>query len=124
MNNMETNEHVSNLGMAWEQYKQVNDARLSDAERKGYADPLYDEHMHNLSLAMEGYKERLDRLETVNSRPALAVEPETKSNDRNSPYAKAFRNYLRKGMDAGLEALQTKALSVTSDPDGGYLVTP
>src|SRR5277367_3605994 len=27
-------------------------------------------------------------------------------------------------MDAGLEALQTKALSVTSDPDGGYLVTP
>ena len=124
--NMETNEHVSGLGTTWEQYKHINDARLLDVERKGYADPLYDEHLHNLNVAMDGYKQRLDQLETVNSRPALAIEPETKSTDKNGelPYGKAFRNYLRKGMDAGLEALQTKALSVTSDPDGGYLVTP
>jgi HK97 family phage major capsid protein len=39
-------------------------------------------------------------------------------------YSKAFCNYLRKGMEGGLEMLQTKALSVGSDPDGGYLVTP
>lgn len=39
-------------------------------------------------------------------------------------YEKAFQNYLRRGMDAGLEALQIKALTVGSDPDGGYVVTP
>lgn len=36
-----------------------------------------------------------------------------------SGYTKAFCNYLRKGMDAGLEGLASG-----SDPDGGYLVTP
>jgi HK97 family phage major capsid protein len=122
--NTESTEHLSGLGTTWEQYKQVNDARLDEINRKGYADPLYDEHLHNISMAMENYKQRLDQLETVNDRPALSLDQETKSGERNTPYAKAFRNYLRKGMDAGLEALQTKALSVTSDPDGGYLVTP
>ena len=46
----------------------------------------------------------------------------------NTPYAgeykKAFTTYLRKGMDAGLEQMESKALSVGSDPDGGYTVTP
>lgn len=36
----------------------------------------------------------------------------------DSDYSKAFRNYLRKGMDAGLEGL-----TVGSYPDGGYAVT-
>lgn len=40
----------------------------------------------------------------------------------DSDYSKAFRNYLRKGMDAGLEICQ--GLSSGSDPDGGYTVTP
>ena len=121
---LETNEHLTGLGTSWEQYKQINDARLDEIERKGYADPLYDEHLRNIDVAMDNYKQRLDQIETANNRPALAVEPESKSANKNDPYGKAFRNYLRKGMDAGLEALQTKALSVSSDPDGGYLVTP
>lgn len=121
---LETNEHLTGLGTSWEQYKQINDARLDEIGRKGYADPLYDEHLRNIDVAMDNYKQRLDQIETANNRPALAVEPESKSANKNDPYGKAFRTYLRKGMDAGLEALQTKALSVSSDPDGGYLVTP
>jgi len=117
--------HVSNIGNAWEQMKSVNDARLREIERKGFADPLYDEHLNNINVALDNYKDRLNRVETAYNRPALAAsEDGVKSADRNSDYAKAFRNYLRKGMDAGLEQLATKALSVTSDPDGGYMVTP
>jgi len=119
----EITDRVNSLGNAWEQFKQVNDARLRDIERKGNSDPLYTEHLHNIGSAMDNYKNRLDRIETAFGRPELGEgSEETKAN--HNEYGKAFRNYLRKGMDAGLEALSTKALSVGSDPDGGYLVTP
>ena len=119
-------ERVNSLGHAWEQFKHINDARLREIERKGHADPLYQEHLDNISSALDNYKQRLDQIETVYNRPLLGAEAEgTKSFDpMHGEYGKAFRSYLRKGMDAGLEALQTKALSVGSDPDGGYLVTP
>ena len=121
----EITERVATLGHAWEQFKQVNDARLREVERKGHADPLYNEHLSNINSVLDNYKQRLDHIETANERPFLGGAAEQKSGERsNSEYGKAFRNYLRKGMDAGLEALQTKALSVGSDPDGGYLVTP
>lgn len=118
-------DRVASLGHAWEQFKQVNDARLNDIERKGNADPLYDEHLHKISSALDNYKSRLDQIETAYNRPTLGGEAEEyKSVRGEGEYGKAFRNYLRKGMDAGLEALSTKALSMGSDPDGGYLVTP
>lgn len=119
----EITNQVHSLGNAWEQFKQVNDARLNEIERKGNSDPLYDEHLNNISAALDNYKSRLDRVETAYNRPMLGSEAgEYKA--ANGEYGKAFCNYLRKGMDAGLENLQVKALSVGSDPDGGYLVTP
>lgn len=121
----EITDRVASLGNAWEQFKQINDARLNDIERKGNADPLYNEHLNNISTALDNYKSRLDTIETAYNRPALPVlGGEQASFKSNEPYSKAFCNYLRKGMEGGLEALQTKALSVGSDPDGGYLVTP
>ena len=121
----EITDRVSALGHAWEQFKQVNDARLNEIERKGNADPLYNEHLHNISHALDNYKTRLDNIETAYSRPLLGeMDFAYKERKSDGEYGKAFQNYLRKGMDAGLEALQTKAMSVGSDPDGGYLVTP
>lgn len=117
----EITERVSSLGNAWEQFKQINDARLREIERKGHADPLYDQHLDNISSALDNYKKRLDHIETAYSRPNGGEDAGFKSD--GGEYSKAFRNYLRKGMDGGLEALQTKALSVGSDSDGGYLVT-
>src|SRR5689334_1606402 len=104
----EITDRVSALGHAWEQFKQVNDARLRDIERKGHADPLYNEHLHNISSALDNYKQRLDQIETAYDRPALSFGEEHKSVGKKGEYSKAFCNYLRKGMDAGLEALQTK----------------
>jgi HK97 family phage major capsid protein len=45
-------------------------------------------------------------------------------NDTMALYKEAFENYLRKGVEGNLCNLETKALSVASDPDGGYLVSP
>lgn len=120
----EITEQVNALGNAWEQFKHVNDQRLNEIERKGAADGLYMEHLGRIGEALDNTKNRMDHIETVVSRPALDVETKADIQAAEAnPYRKAFCNYLRKGMDAGLEALESKSLSVGSDPDGGYLVT-
>ncbi|MGE3714876.1 MAG: phage major capsid protein, partial [Alphaproteobacteria bacterium] len=120
----EITERVHSLGNAWEQFKHINDARLNEIERKGSADPLYQENLNNISHALDNYKRRLDQIETAYDRPEAGSENTITTVTNRGEYSKAFDKYLRKGMDAGLEALQSKALSVGSDPDGGYLVTP
>ena len=115
-------EQVNALGSAWEEYKQVNDARLSEVERKGSADPLYIEHLGKIGQALDNHKQRMEAIELANARPAFGETKEAKSY-ADTTYGKAFCDYVRKGLDAGLE-MQVKALSAGSDPDGGYLVTP
>lgn len=117
----EVTERVHSLGNAWEQFKQVNDARLSELERKGYADPLYGEHLGKISDALDQHKRRMDQLETATNRPGRELFS-GKSLADVSEYKAAFDGYLRKGAEHGLEQLQSKALSVGSDANGGYLV--
>ncbi len=119
----ELTDHVHALGNAWEQFKHVNDARLNELENKGYADPLYLDHLQKISDSLDQHKRRMDRLETATVRPARDMNGERTLAD-DGEYKSAFCNYLRKGMDAGLEQIQLKALSVGTDADGGYLVTP
>jgi HK97 family phage major capsid protein len=109
----EVTETVHALGSAWEQFKQVNDTRLNEIERKGNADPLYLEHLNRIGDALDRQKRRIDTLETNNNRPGLEY---TKAGIEDiSEYRTAFCNYLRKGMESGLEQLQLKALSVTGN---------
>ena len=112
---------VNGLGNAWEQFKQVNDARLNEVEKKGAADPLYMEHLKKISDSLDNYKSRMDHMETAISRPEAVFE--SKSVHVPSEYSVAFQNYLRKGMDSGLESFQAKSLSVGNNDDGGFLVT-
>lgn len=120
----EMTERMHSIGNAWEQFKQVNDARLRDLEKKGSADPLYLEHLNKISQTLNQQKSRLDRMETANARPGVELAGSPYKGEMVSEYKSAFVTYLRKGMDAGLEAVQTKALSVGTAADGGYLITP
>ncbi len=124
MSMQEITDRISQMGNAWEEFKHVNNARLKEIEKKGHADPLYNESLNKINLALNQYKERVNRIETVYQRPASGYAVESKSAGYDSDYKKAFRMYLRKGLDAGLETLQLKSLSVGTDADGGYLVTP
>lgn len=116
-------DHLSYLGTAWEQFKQVNEARLKEIEKKGCADPLYMEHLGRINQTLDQYKQRVDRLETGFARPLLGSAEREQKSAFASEYYKAFNGYLRKGVESGLGDLQTKAISVGSDPDGGFLVT-
>ena len=118
----EATERLHSLGNAWEQFKQVNDTRLGELERKGYADPLYLEHLHKINDALDQQKHRMDRMETVQARPGREMANLGYRGDDGSEYKSAFCGYLRKGMDSALEQLQTKSLSAGTDANGGYLV--
>lgn len=126
MNLSEITDRVNRLGSAWEEFKSVNDRRLREIESKGRADPLTTQQLNTISDALDQYKSRVDRVETALGRPG--IETKAASFKAEGPYVAEYRdafcNYLRKGQDAALEAFQSKALSVSSDPDGGYLVTP
>lgn len=110
------------LGNAWEHFKHVNDTRLNEIEKKGKADILYDAQLSRISDALDQHKARMDKLETVHARPGREMKSLGYTGGNESEYKSAFNRYLRKGMDAELEVLQTKALSVGTDTAGGYLV--
>ncbi|QOG20453.1 phage major capsid protein [Bradyrhizobium sp. SEMIA] len=50
-------------------------------------------------------------------------DPEAVDLEEIKSYCKAFPVYLRKD-DKGLQGAEVKAMSIGSDPDGGYMVTP
>ncbi len=118
----EVTEGMYALGNAWEQFKHVNETRLSEIERKGSADSLYDGQLKKINDALDHYKGRLDRIETVNARPGREMKSLGYTGHDQSEYKSAFNTYLRKGSDAGLEQIQSKALSVGVDANGGFLV--
>lgn len=122
MSIQEVTEGMYALGNAWEQFKQVNEHRLNEIERKGAADSLHDGHLKKINDALDHYKSRLDRIETVNARPGREMKSLGYNGDDQAEYKSAFNMYLRKGMDSGLEQIQTKALSVGTDANGGFLV--
>lgn len=120
----EVTDRVHALGNAWEQFKSVNDRRLAEIEKKGAADPLTVEQVNRINNVMDNYKSRLSQVETALSRPAAAMEYGVKFDSPfKAEHKDAFCAYLRKGLDSQLAGLESKALSVSSDPDGGYLVT-
>lgn len=122
---MEIKEQVESLAKAWEEFKSVNDARLKEIEKKCSADTLFTGQLEKINGFIDETKSKIDKLETAAARPASSAVDESKEgNPEAIQYKKAFGSYLRKGVDNGLGDLQLKALSVNSEPDGGYLVTP
>lgn len=121
----EVTNRVQALGNAWEQFKEVNDRRLKELEKKGSSDPLYQEQLSKINNAIDGYKERIEHLETAMSRPESYDGQQAKAyTPYDKEHSKAFCGYLRKGATAELDSFETKSLSAGSNPDGGYLVTP
>lgn len=117
---------VDNLAKAWEDFKHLNDRRLNEIERKGSADPLTVNSLNKVNNTIDGFKSRLDDLETAYNRPAFVSSAKgyKGSNQDALEHKHAFIDYIRKGVESNLSALECKALSVFSDVDGGYLVTP
>lgn len=113
----ELSSKVDQIASAWESFKDINERRLTEIERKGAADPLTVEQLNKINHSIDEQKSRLNRLEATFSRPGIS---------RNVPavegHKAAFLNYLRKGVESELPKYETKALSTAQNDEGGYLV--
>ena len=137
---------INELEQAFCSFKEANDQRLREIENKGTADPLTEVKVDRLNseiemakMVAENAKKRAEAIEVaINRSPygslngseykeAECFAVEVKSSkidiDEYRSYKSAFWNYIRKN-NAGSPIEEIKALSVGSDPDGGYLVTP
>lgn len=143
---------VEGLGKTFEQFKQKNDERLAQIEKNGKADPLLEEQVNKMSSAiteLEDVKSRLEQTENALVRKSMAggdgssdkleekaaqfaamtakrrgIPANEFSGAEMAAYRKHFVNYMRKGDTYANDPENLKALSVGSDPDGGYFVEP
>lgn len=111
----------------FEAFKEANDQRLTDIERRS-ADVLVDDKVARISRALDEKMASLDRAALAARRPGLAVERHD-ARTGSTEHKAAFEAYIRSGETAGLKALETRAIetramSVGSGPDGGYLAPP
>ena len=103
---------------AFEAFKETNDERLAEIERRMSADVLVEEKVDRIGQVLDRTKARLDELTLKARRPALARDEQAAPDERKV----AFETYVRKGETGALAALERKSMSIASDADGGYLV--
>ena len=141
---------IDALHAGFEQFKKANDERLAQIEKKGSADVVTEEKLCKIEADLDkaqkiadeavlaskrqarvttdanGNAVDLDRKAqdwaSMNARRRGVVVGDFRANDMDG-YKAAFDTFVRKGEEVmGVD--ERKALSVGSDPDGGYVVYP
>jgi HK97 family phage major capsid protein len=112
---------------AFEAFKDGNDERLRELERRTSADVVTTDKVDRLNRALDETRRVVDDLALKSARPHLGGptgpgNPGSRSGAALQHKA-AFDAYVRTGDAAGLRDLEAKALSIGSNPDGGYLAT-
>ncbi len=108
---------------AFEAFKDTNDQRLALTEKRA-GDVLVEEKLARINQTIDAQARRLDDIALKGARPALGGDRHAARSQSAIEHKAAFDAYVRSGEAAGLRALEVKALSAGSNPDGGYLVPP
>jgi HK97 family phage major capsid protein len=123
----EARETFQTYRTAVEGFRDINDRRLAEVERRGSADVLTAEHVQRLETVVAGLETRMNEQMLKLNRPPLGGE--TRATERRSlvsgtslEHKRAFETYMRAGTESPLRQLEEKALSASSGQDGGYTV--
>lgn len=107
---------------AFEDFKEANDERLGQIERKLSADVVTDDKVERINRALDRQKKTVDELALAFARPEIGGDTRARLDPARREHKQAFDTYVRKGETHELRHLEVKALAAQSDPDGGYLV--
>lgn len=108
------------LQKAWAEYRTQNDAQIAEL-KAGITDPTRETTIQNLNAAMNTMQAQMTDLAVKAA--ALEIGGGSKVDKDVEAHAKAFNQFFRKGVDAGLRDLEVQArLTTQSDPDGGFVV--
>ena len=110
------------LSAAFEEFKTSNDAKLKAIEEKGHASEDLIQKVELINTDMTRLSKELKDVEKRSNRPNIAGSDDLNEDQRE--HKAAFSRWARKGDDANLRELERKAMTVGTDPNGGYFVTP
>jgi HK97 family phage major capsid protein len=107
---------------AFEAFKDANDLRLGEIERKAAADVLLEEKVARIDAAVAGAQARLDRVVSEGRRPELEVKGPSTASRSPSPFLRngeetGFADYMRSGF-----GLEVKAGLSTASNSAGHVV--
>ncbi|MDE0925079.1 phage major capsid protein [Aurantimonas coralicida] len=125
---LETKAHAPEAGaafhefmQAFESFREANDERLGEIEKRMSADILTEEKVDRISKSLDEQERRVERLILKEARPALGGG-ERRPAAGPSEHRSAFERYVRGGDEQGLRRLEEKAMSSLTGADGGFLV--
>lgn len=141
---MELKEKLDELGTAFGEFKKTNDQRLKEIEEKGVATAATEEKLANTEAAMTKLEGQIEDLKAAfNRKPQGSSFDELKAEDKDNEmkYRLELNEVLRgkqKSVDPKLMEWskkkhfensmgyvdEEKAMTVDSDEDGGFLVSP
>ncbi len=104
---------------AFEAFKEANDERLARRDN----DVVLEEKLARINAALDAQGRKLDDITLKAARPAFGGE-RLRNSASALEHKAAFEAYVRNGETGNLRTLEAKAMSVGSNPDGGYLVPP
>ena len=106
----------------WETFKEDNDRRIAEIEKRGSADVVAVDKLSRIDRAIDEQQKAIDGLLVKQARPQMGGgQPRSMASLQHKA---AFETYVRRGEAGALAALEQKALSIGSSTDGGYLVPP
>ncbi len=109
---------LNELMRAFEAFKEANNDRLAQIDRRLSADVVTEDKIHRLNETMDTHQKMLDDFAIAQQRPAL----DSYVGSAEREHKAAFDSYLRKGITSGLDSFESKALSTATDSAGGYVV--
>ncbi len=108
----------------FEAFREANDRRLAEIEKKLAADVVTVEKVDRINRALDQQTRLMDELALKAARPPVG-EPLSDPARRSAPEFKAaFETYVRRGDDMPLRELEAKAYSGSVSSDGGVVVPP
>ena len=119
MTMQEITNKVNELGQNWHEFKNVNDRRLTEIERKGEADSLTDKYLAKLNEKMDHCEQKIVEMKAAMNRPYAAGSCSEATGEK-SIYDQQFDLYLRKGIEPRLEH---KGISDLNSNDFGYAMS-
>lgn len=104
---------TAELMAVFDSFRQANDMRLAEIEKKGASDPLTDERLARIDR-------RLEALSLKMARPEASATVDVETDERRE----AWTRYLRTGDESGVARLDVKSLNSGTGSEGGHVAPP
>ena len=123
---MDLEKKLNEMGTAFEEFKKANDAKLAEAEKKGLASGQAIEKVEKMTAEMDKLEKQIEEMKTAMNRKGNGAFETKETDEKTAEYKAAYNKYMRKGIEMPSEIREwaKKEMSVDSDEDGGFFVTP